>query len=77
MLGALVLITFLAMVCMALLTLAACYSAARGLWFGAAFGALGALAMLHVMTMLAGQIEAAYADIKIERAERGLDNPQA
>lgn len=65
--------TFVCMLGMVAGILIACYSAARGLWLGAAIGALAAILALTFMLDCIAGTERAYEQIKVERARLGLD----
>lgn len=65
--------TFVCMLGMVAAILIACYSAARGLWFGALIGALAAILALTFMLDCMAGVEEAYEAIKVERARLGLD----
>lgn len=65
--------TFICMLAMVACILIACYSLARGLWFGGLIGALAAILALTFMLDCIAGVEQAYEQIKVERIARGLD----
>lgn len=65
--------TFVCMLAMVACILIGCYSAARGLWLGAAIGGLAAILALTFMLDCMAGVEEAYEAIKVERARLGLD----
>ena len=62
--------TFVCMLGMVAGVLIACYSAARGLWMGAAIGALATIIALTFMLDCIDGVEQSYEQIMIERAAR-------
>lgn len=62
--------TFVCMLGIVAGVLAACYSAARGLWMGAAIGALATIIAFTFMLDCIAGVERSYEQIMIERAAR-------